>query len=130
MEFFIAFLVFVALANFILAVKSGLELARQIKRKEKFFHEHVGAARGALFSVLIAVLAIELSVRAGIFPGVAFSRLFVFHLVFAVPFLILLVLANFYFTGIRERKTHGKIARLIIVFAAGTLITGVMLAVC
>lgn len=122
---------FIFLALFFLTVYDGKELfdkghGMSTEYREDVKREHVWYADGMLWSLIFAVLFIEIKVRLGGFADRA-PWLILTHLFFAIPFLCTLLLLRFKITGTKNLALHKKIAHISVALLVGTIITGSML---
>lgn len=127
--FFLAAFIFLVL--FFLTVYNGKELfdkghGMSTEHREDVKREHVWCAGFTLWSLIFAVLFIEIKVRLGGFADRA-TWLILTHLFFAIPFLCALLLLRFKITGTKNLALHKKIAYTSIVLFVGTIITGSLL---
>ncbi|MBI2046385.1 MAG: hypothetical protein HYT28_03130 [Parcubacteria group bacterium] len=125
--FFLAAAVFVCF--FVITVSYGVELRREDKDKERHVFlkkEHRWHANGMLWSLVFAVLPIEIIVKLGGFADRS-PALFWTHISFVIPFACALLLARFKITGTKNLSLHVAIVRASIALFVCVAVTGSML---
>lgn len=122
-------LFFVVSMDFVLALSYAREYNRKYDPNSHYHWMSIGAHRALMksnvYKVVLGVLLIEGFVR--IVGGDYSSGLFIIHLVFAVPFLISLLVLAFRLNGFRSPNTHRVLGYFCLAFFVGVLVTGVPL---
>ena len=94
------------------------------KVEKKSSEEHVWLARALIFFSLLLVASIEVNVRMR--GGLHLSTLFDIHLCFALGFLLVLLLLNFWATG-EKSANHATLGCFLAILFCGMASTGICL---
>lgn len=123
--FLIAVVMFVC--AFAATVMYGIDLCIDKNPDVIFFKtQHRRYANIILFSLIFAVLPIEIQIQLGGFNDRS-PELFWAHIFFVVPFLCILLLVRFKITGTNNLLLHITLVKVVIVLFIGVAITGCML---
>jgi hypothetical protein len=91
-----------------------------------YLHRYHGD--GIFITTLLTIGVVE-GVGRFLLHGIRYSPLFLIHLVvFAIPFLVLLVVVKFFFNGEQDGSRHRKLVYWCIAEGVGTNVLGTILA--